>query len=165
MKEFSVVKSQVEKRGAYVLMRVLFCKIHCPSFICFCKPSPHIYTAGPLKLESSPHVPSTSVVSSIDAHDVNHVSDGCGGACGGESTEVKEDSVDGKQLAGENYLKSSLRKVGLDSDSKEEVHKKKVQWMDLLGKELIEIREFEASEVEDSDNDGDYDRGCVCNIL
>lgn len=122
-------------------MRVLFCKIHCP-FICFCKPSSHIYTARTLKLESSPHVASTTtaVLSVSDDHHVDAESDG-----------VKEESdvVDGKEQqeegggeAVENYcVKSILKKEALDS---KEVKKKKVQWMDFLGKELVEIREFEA---------------------
>ncbi|KAJ0021757.1 hypothetical protein Pint_31450 [Pistacia integerrima] len=136
-------------------MRVLFCKIHCPSFICFCKPSSHIYTPGPLKLENSPHVPSTTIVSASDDHQ-----DVCGG--GDEVKKVKdvESVVDGKQQqqqqqqeeqeqeqeeqeGGEDCVKSSLKKEVLDSDSKEK-QKKRVQWMDFLGKELVEIREFEA---------------------
>ncbi|KAK9692431.1 hypothetical protein RND81_09G264000 [Saponaria officinalis] len=35
-------------------MRILLCKIQCP-FICFYKPSSHIYHPGPLKLENVPH--------------------------------------------------------------------------------------------------------------
>lgn len=136
-------------------MRVLFCKIHCPSFICFCKPSSHIYKPGPLKLENSPHVPSTiTVVSASDDHQ---------NVCGGDD-EVKkvkdvESVVDGKQQqqqqqqqqeqeqdeeeGGEDCVKSCLKKEVSDSNSTE-VQKKRVQWMDFLGKELVEIREFEA---------------------
>ncbi|CAL9104038.1 unnamed protein product [Musa textilis] len=39
-------------------------------------------------------------------------------------------------------LKSSLKKQPSASDS-EQVEKRSVKWMDLLGKELLEIREFE----------------------
>ncbi|MFS8034696.1 putative light-harvesting complex-like protein OHP2 [Helianthus anomalus] len=57
-----------------ILMRVLFCKIHC-SFICFCKSSTasHLYNSGPLKLENSPQAPHSSVVT--DTSDQNHVED------------------------------------------------------------------------------------------
>lgn len=151
-------------------MRVLFCKIHCPSFICFCKPTSHIYTPVPLKLENSPHVPSTTttVVASLsDDHQL---------VCGvdnEETNQVKEESlVNGQkqqqqeQEQGEeeceNCPRSSLKK--LNSDSKQ-AQKKKVQWMDFLGKELVEIREFEASEIEDEDYDGEFRKGCVCTIL
>ncbi|GMY16211.1 pollen-specific leucine-rich repeat extensin-like protein 1 [Fagus crenata] len=125
-------------------MRFFFCKIHCPSFIFFCKPSPHIYTAGPLKLENSP--PSDKLPS--------------------ETIEDKEESLDGKQQQPvEEYLKSSLRKPSSESGAVKEVQKKRVQWMDYLGKELVEIREFESSEIEDTDNGSDDNRGCVCVIL
>lgn len=114
-------------------MRFLFCKIHCPSFICFCKPSPHIYTSGPLKLENTPHVPS-KLASVPEASDQLPV----------ETIEVKEESLDGKQPPAENCLKSSLRKPTSGSGAVEEDRKKKVQWMDFVGKELVEVREFES---------------------
>lgn len=92
-----------------------------------------------MKLENGPHAPSTAVVSVSNESSNDHVP--------GESVGVKEksfDPVDGKQLQGQNCVKKScLRKVHLDSNS-EEVEKKKVQWLDFLGKELVEIREFES---------------------
>ncbi|KAJ6704636.1 LIGHT-HARVESTING COMPLEX-LIKE PROTEIN OHP2 CHLOROPLASTIC [Salix purpurea] len=117
-------------------MRVLFSKIHCPSFICFCKPSPSIYTPGPLKLENSPHVPSTAVSVADASSNDNHVLS--------DSIEVREGSVGvyGKQPESHNSPKSSLKTAAFDS---KEVDKKKVQWIDFLGKELVEIREFESS--------------------
>ncbi|KAK0605590.1 hypothetical protein LWI29_028486 [Acer saccharum] len=146
-------------------MRVLFCKIHCPSFICFCKPTSHIYTPGPLKLENSPHVPSTTTIT--DDHQL---------VCGldnEDANQVKEESVvdgqkqqqaaAGEEEENENCPRSSLKKEVLDS--KQSQKKKKVQWMDLLGKELVEIREFESSETEDTDNDSGFSKGCVCTIL
>ena len=118
-----------------VLMRVLSCKIHCPSFICFCKPSvAHLYNSGPLKLENTPHVPSTVVSVSTDSSDQ---------LCG-EEIEIKEESGDGnqqQQQQTENVLKSCVKKV---SNESKEVEKKKVQWMDNFGKELVEIKEFES---------------------
>ena len=115
-------------------MRFFFCKIHCPSFICFCKPSPHIYTAGPLKLENSPHEPSKPV-SVLKASD----------KLPSETIEDKEESLDGKQQQPvEEYLKSSLQKPSSESGAVKEVQKKRIQWMDYLGKELVEIREFES---------------------
>ncbi|KAG5628421.1 hypothetical protein H5410_000138 [Solanum commersonii] len=100
------------------LMRVLFCKIHCP-FVCFCKPSAaHLYTPGPLKLESS----------------TPHVSLPCGA-----SHQQSEVSLD----AG-NSLKSCIRKSPVVGP-KEIIDKKRVQWMDNIGKELVEVKEFESS--------------------
>uniref|UniRef100_A0A6N2K900 Uncharacterized protein n=1 Tax=Salix viminalis TaxID=40686 RepID=A0A6N2K900_SALVM len=137
-------------------MRVLFSKIHCPSFICFCKPSPSIYTPGPLKLENSPHVPSTAVSVADASSNDNHVLS--------DSIEVREGSegVYGKQPESHNSLKSSLKTAAFDS---KDVDKKKVQWIDFLGKELVEIREFESSETEDSDGEDQSNRGCICTIL
>ncbi|XP_009788940.1 uncharacterized protein LOC107813900 [Nicotiana tabacum] len=126
------------------LMRVLFCKIHCP-FICFCKPSAaHLYTSGPLKLESGPHVTPTLV---SDQQSV--------------VAEVKEESsLDGNQLP-ENDLKSCIRK---SPNSSKEIDKKRVQWMDNIGKELTEIKEFESSETGDTDTEEET-RHCLCIIL
>lgn len=171
MKQVCLIKKRIS-----FFMRVLFCKIHCP-FTCFCKPSSHICTPRPLELESSPHEASTTtptpVVSVSDDHHVYAERDG-----------VKEESVvvdgnkqqqkqeegegeegegeEGEEEAGENCVKSSLKKEALDS---KEVEKKRVQWMDYLGKELVEIREFEASEMEDTDNESEFSKGCVCTIL
>ncbi|XP_044476605.1 uncharacterized protein LOC123204102 isoform X2 [Mangifera indica] len=155
-------------------MKVLFCKIHCPSFICFCKSSSHIYTPGPLKLENSPHVPSTTTIVSASSDHQDAYGDG-----DDEAKKAKDVDcvVEGKQQqqqegeqeqeqkeeeGGEECVKSSLKKE--DSDSKK-VQKKRVQWMDFLGKELVQIREFEPCEVEDSDDDSTCRKGCVCTIL
>lgn len=134
-------------------MRVLFCKIHCP-FICFCKPSvPHLYNPGPLKLENTAHVPST-VVSVADSSD----------QLSGEFIEVKEEGTDGN-LQAENVLrKSCIRNISTELGAPTEVTKKKVQWMDKLGKELVEIKEFESNDTGDTDYDQE-NRGCVCVIL
>lgn len=137
-------------------MRVLFCKFHCP-FICFCKPSPHLYTAGPLKLENGPRVPGTAVVLGTNGSDNNSLS-----RDDSEIIERKEETVSVSDV--NNCRKSSMRKP--DSGEKE-VQQKRVQWMDFMGKELAEIREFESSEVEDPNYDDDDDdrRSCVCVIL
>lgn len=115
-------------------MRVLFCKIHCP-FICFCKPSAaHLYTPGPLKLENTPQAPS-SVVSVSDTSD----------QLSGETTLVKEDDLDGKEPT-ENVIKSCIKKLPTPTPpaASKNIERKKVQWIDNLGKELAEIREFES---------------------
>ncbi|KAL5766934.1 hypothetical protein ACOSP7_017551 [Xanthoceras sorbifolium] len=207
-------------------MRVLFCKIHCPSFICFCKPTSHIYTPGPLKLENSPHVPLTTttpvvsltdddhqhhqqqqLVSGLDNEETTQVKEesvvvdsqkqqqqqkgeGEGEEQEGqddneETTQVKEESVvvdgqkqqqqqqqegegeeqEGQEGEGESEDcpgRSSLKKAVSDL---KQAQKKKVQWMDFLGKELVEIREFETSEIEDSENDSEFSKGCICTIL
>ncbi|KAL8227269.1 hypothetical protein R6Q57_017101 [Mikania cordata] len=141
-----------------IFMRVLFCKIHCPSFICFCKPSTasHLYNSGTLKLESSPHAPHPTVVT--DRSDQNHVE---------EIVEVieKEISEDGKQESEIeiDVLRSCIKNKG-DSQSGSPIDRKKVQWMDTLGKQLVDIKEFESSETGDTDNEDD-NGACFCSIL
>ncbi|XP_010487111.1 PREDICTED: uncharacterized protein LOC104765134 [Camelina sativa] len=163
------------KDPTYVLMRVLLCKIQCPSFICFCKPSPHIYASGSLKLENAPssQVSSSTTTAVVDHDDddthveeeevVDHVDDGLLTEVGEEDcalVEVKKE----EGLGNGEILKSSLRKEVLDSaDGGVRREKKKVQWVDLMGKELAEIREFESSEEEDTRYDGN--QSCVCVIL
>ncbi|KAK9072534.1 hypothetical protein SSX86_008968 [Deinandra increscens subsp. villosa] len=141
-----------------IFMRVLFCKIHCPSFICFCKPSTasHLYNSGPLKLDNSPHAPHPSVVT--DRSDQNHVE---------EIVEVieKEISEDGNQESEIeiNVLRSCM-KNNCDSQSGSPIDRKKVQWTDNLGKQLVDIKEFESSETGDTDNEDD-NSACFCSIL
>ncbi|KAK2974460.1 hypothetical protein RJ640_013202 [Escallonia rubra] len=133
-----------------IFMRVLLCKIHCPSFICFCKPSAaHLYTPGPLKLENSPHVPS-SVVSVTDTS--NHFS--------GEAIEGKEGNLDAeKKQHAEIALRSCIRKVSPELGAPNEVQRKRVQWVDKLGKELVEIKEFESRCSDHSDEEYELCRG------
>ncbi|CAN7112578.1 uncharacterized protein LOC103849772 [Brassica rapa] len=145
-------------------MRVLLCKIQCPSFFCFCKPSPHIYAAsGSLKVENTPpQVSSPSITTTVVDDNDDHYVDAHAAECvdGDHAIEEKEEAcgVEEKQEGG--ILKSSLKKEVLDSPR---VEKKKVQWVDLMGKELAEIREFESSEEDDVRYDGD--QSCVCVIL
>lgn len=113
------------------LRRVLSCKIYCP-FICFCKPSAahHLCTQAHLKLRSTQRVPASGVVSAIrDAS----------GQLSVEGSDVKEVSVDGRQEGESGGIRSCIRK-----SPSEEIEKKKVQWVDDIGQELAEIKEFES---------------------
>ena len=141
MRWAKVFCSLIDNQENILFMRVLLCKIRRP-FICFCEPSPITYGPGPgpgpgpLKLENSPHVPSTAVISVVVAdasYDDDHVLN--------DSVEVKEGSVGvyGEESQAKNGLKSILKKAAIDS---KEVDMKKVRWIDSLGKELVEIREF-----------------------
>ncbi|KAL0676146.1 hypothetical protein Bca4012_004127 [Brassica carinata] len=138
-----------------------------PFFICFSKPSPHIYTSGSLKLENTPPQVSFSTTTVVEAND-DHYVDGLLDEvreedCGTEEKEEecvfeeKQEEEQG-QCHGE-ILKSSLRKKALDG----RMERKQVQWVDVMGKELAEIREFECSEEDDIRYDGD--KSCACIIL
>ena len=87
---------------------------------------------------SSPSI-TTTVVDDNDDHYVDAHAAEC--VDGDHAIEEKEEAcgVEEKQEGG--ILKSSLKKEVLDSPR---VEKKKVQWVDLMGKELAEIREFES---------------------
>ncbi|KAK9079015.1 hypothetical protein SSX86_000684 [Deinandra increscens subsp. villosa] len=145
-----------------IFMRVLFCKIHCSSYICFCKPSTasHLYNSGPLKLENSPDAPQLSVVT--DPSDQNHVENHVE-----EVHEIKEDEIseNGKHEPEIEIvvLRSCMKKKG-DLQSRSPIDRKKVQWVDNLGKELVDIREFESSETGDVDHEYD-NNACFCAIL
>ncbi|PIA47820.1 hypothetical protein AQUCO_01400425v1 [Aquilegia coerulea] len=81
------------------------------------------------------------------------------------------------------HLKSSLKKpsdctpevqshddlnAGLgenESDAPGCTQKRKVQWTDACGKDLVEIREFELSDVGDDESEGGNEQSCVCTIM
>ncbi|KAF8035378.1 hypothetical protein BT93_C1414 [Corymbia citriodora subsp. variegata] len=131
-------------------MRFLFCKLHCPPFVCFCKPSSHIYAPGPLKLEDASHVPPPAV----------SVPDGSDQSCG-ETAEVGDDAaLDEKNGEADKVITKSClkkKKTGWEAHCAE---KRQVQWVDLVGKELAEVREFESSELEEYYG-GDGHNTCV----
>ncbi|CAN7001638.1 unnamed protein product [Brassica rapa subsp. trilocularis] len=119
------------------------------------KPSPHIYASGSLKLEDTPPPQVSSVVDDNDDDQyvdaqveevVDHVdslvNEGTEEECAVEGKE-EDCALEEGQSNGE-ILKSSLKKETLDSEDGERREKKKVQWVDLMGKELAEIREFES---------------------
>ncbi|GAB2286969.1 hypothetical protein Dimus_021357 [Dionaea muscipula] len=151
--------------------------------ICFCKkpsppppPSPsHIYAAAPPPL-----------IESDDDGGSSHRCHPCvappppprsAGGDGGEAIQqcTEGTPVENKPQPAEpprpgNVLKSSLRRKGDSSESKfksngVQIKKKRVQWIDFLGKELVEIKEFESSEAGDSDDEDISYRGCLCHIL
>ncbi|XXG73764.1 hypothetical protein AAC387_Pa07g2615 [Persea americana] len=132
-------------------MRVLFWKFHCPSFICFCK-SPRLSLSTPRQsgFKNTQHV-SSSLPSVLDDE----------GELSPQNIDDKKNRVDGVV---EEVIppRSSLKKPSR-SGSKQ-IEKGNVQWVDVLGKELVEIREFEPSESEESEDDANSNRGCVCVI-
>ncbi|KAK4753670.1 hypothetical protein SAY87_001774 [Trapa incisa] len=134
-------------------MRLPSCKIQCP-LICFCKQSPHICTSGPLRLQNVPQLPSGAV----SVPNVSHQSSAKATA----SSEVQNGSpVVAARRNGDGF-RSSLKKAPSERNGQ---RRKQVQWMDFLGKELVEIREYASSEVDNTDMEGNKDRSCVCVIL
>lgn len=136
-------------------MRVLFWNFHCPSFICFCKSSPlSLSTPCTLELENTQPVCSISPARPDAA-----------GQLSDEKTAVEKFEVDDgvvREVEIEVPPRSSLKKR-LGPGSKE-TEKVKVQWMDFLGKELVEIQEFEPSESGESEDGVNGNHRCVCAI-
>lgn len=155
-------------------MRVLFCKNQCP-FICFCKPSSHIYTHGSLRLENTPQTSLQTQTQTQTFHisedDVTKVTEAGEKDSRPQKQRVNVNENDNgiavsNQDQNSGCLQSILRKSPPQkSESAAIAQKKKVQWLDFLGKDLAQIREFESSEAEDTEYESVNGRGCVCNIL
>lgn len=126
-------------------MRVFCCKSYCP-LIC----SSNVHSPCPLKLEHARHVSSSPPP-------VTHVLEAK--LSDKKAEVVKSESNDGKV---EVLLKSSLKKSPRTGSL--EVGKGRVKWMDYVGKELVEIREFEPIELEASEDNGDGNPACTCVI-
>lgn len=137
----------------------------CASFVCFGRASAALETPSPLKVGPAQH------------HDVSP----------GSLVSDKDQSahLDNSNAMRKIALKSNLKRPqdnkpapievanehgtsgGEASDFSVQVQRRKVQWTDACGNELIEIREFEPSEVDGSDDEFDNgnDRTCSCAIM
>ncbi|XP_010261018.1 PREDICTED: uncharacterized protein LOC104599957 [Nelumbo nucifera] len=136
----------------------------CASFVCFRRPSAGIDSPYPLKVGPAQQQDVLSVPHAVSGKDEDcityHVEDK-------NTTKV--------------YLKSSLKKPSncamvpsgehatLGETDKEVpgcTERRKVQWTDTCGKELVEIREFELSDVaSDEELEGENERNCSCVIM
>ncbi|KAM6542268.1 hypothetical protein CsatB_006715 [Cannabis sativa] len=140
----------------------------CASFVCFRRTSAGLDTKSPLKVGPAQHqdVLPDSLASDSD-----------------KNKDHAADTVDSDD-ASKVYLKSSLKKssnttsvsveTGNDSVRLSEAgsdipgtERRKVQWTDTCGSELAEIKEFEPSEVDLSDDEYDNgtERSCSCAIM
>ena len=110
-------------------MRVFSCKSYCP-FICSSKSSLRLYSPCALKSEDIQHASSSPcpIIHGVEERlpDEKMV------------VEKIDGSVHGKV---ETLLKSILKKSS--GSGPKEVGKREVKWMDMVGKELVEIKEFE----------------------
>ncbi|XP_062022305.1 uncharacterized protein LOC133738733 [Rosa rugosa] len=135
----------------------------CASFVCFGRASAGLDTPSPLK------------VGPAQQQDVLHES--VASDKGEDHTATPEEFHTARKLA----LKSSLKKpsksipVPVQSSNEHETNshipgnaeRRKVQWTDTCGSELVDIREFEPSEADGSDdefNNGN-ERSCSCVVM
>ncbi|KAJ1424973.1 hypothetical protein SESBI_11367 [Sesbania bispinosa] len=140
----------------------------CASFVCFGRTSAGLDTPSPLK------------VGPAQQHDVSPgplVSNK-----GKEPSAPVDDDNDNIKVT----LKSSIKRPHINASAPAEAtneheasggqgvqtpagqaERRKVQWTDACGSELVEIREFEPSEVDGSDDEFDNgnDRTCSCAIM
>ena len=140
----------------------------CASFVCFGRTSAGLDTPSPLK------------VGPAQQHDVSP-----GLSATNEGTDPSA-HVDDNNNVGKVRLKSSIKRSQINKSvlveptneqeasgghrvctSGDQTEKRRVQWTDACGSELVEIREFEPSEVDGSDDEYDNgnDRTCSCAIM
>ncbi|KAJ0982548.1 hypothetical protein J5N97_010803 [Dioscorea zingiberensis] len=82
----------------------------------------------------------------------------------GEKIEVEKsglESLDGGKV--EVVLKSSLKKP-LEGSNPKGAGEVRVKWMDFVGKDLVQIKEFETNESWESDDNTDANPACMCVI-
>ncbi|XP_020686661.1 uncharacterized protein LOC110102599 [Dendrobium catenatum] len=144
-------------------MRVNTSPFHCPSY-CFSKPVPPPRPPPPpptppvqyqplgLETEDSDH--HTSCKSSAGSLAVEEK------LCDGK-VEIDENGVDGRKR--EFILKSSMKKMS--SSASKDIVRECVKWMDDLGEELVEIREFDPVESGEFDDEMNGYPACTCVIL
>ncbi|KAK9270159.1 hypothetical protein L1049_025735 [Liquidambar formosana] len=136
----------------------------CASFVCFGRASAGLEAPSPLKVGPTQQQ---------DVLPGSPVSDK-----GKDHTTGLDDDNNARNVS----LKSSLKKTSnstsvrseddngheaLDSDMPGQMERRKVQWTDACGRELVEIKEFEPSEVGESDDEFDNGnaRSCSCAIM
>lgn len=134
-------------------MRVLSCKLQCPS-ICFSK-STHIIEYS--SASKSENVQETSADGISRSNSNTHVLE----INISEDKTVKynkENELDAAEVV--DVPKSSLKK----SQEFGAGTKGRVKWMDYVGKELVEIKEFEPIELDESDDEFCSNQSCICTI-
>ncbi|XP_020232095.1 uncharacterized protein LOC109812521 isoform X2 [Cajanus cajan] len=140
----------------------------CASFVCFGRTSAGLDTPSPLK------------VGPAQQHDVSP------GALVSNNGKDPSAHVDDENDNRKVTLKSSIKKPQISKSAPAEAaneheasggqgicapggqaERRKVQWTDNCGSELVEIREFEPSEADGSDDEFDSgnDRTCSCAIM
>ncbi|MQM03594.1 hypothetical protein Taro_036382, partial [Colocasia esculenta] len=120
-----------------LLMRVSSCKFLRPSLVCFSKSSVGHYPPATLNLEDGQQEPACASPGPVPDAPEESPSE--------EKIEVEK--VD--DVTVEVILKSSFKRPA-ESGSKD-VAKGRVKWMDFMGKELVEVKEFEARNNKDDD--------------
>ncbi|XWS24923.1 hypothetical protein CRYUN_Cryun27aG0026400 [Craigia yunnanensis] len=140
----------------------------CASFVCFGRTSAGLDTPSPLKVgpvQQQDVLPGPLVSDKTNDH-ATQLDDGNGNARKvalksslkkqSNSTQIPSEDVNDREASGEK-----------DGDIPSHAERRKVQWTDACGSELAEIREFEPSETDGSDDEFDNgsERSCSCTIM
>ncbi|TKY51835.1 hypothetical protein E2542_SST23354 [Spatholobus suberectus] len=75
-----------------------------------------------------------------------------------EDHSNREDESDSNSLL-------PLRRGGMSQKSDKTYKKRTVQWNDRTGNKLVEVLEYEPSDVSDSDSEDEGQDSCICSIL
>ncbi|XP_062098885.1 uncharacterized protein LOC133804756 [Humulus lupulus] len=140
----------------------------CASFVCFGRTSAGLDTKSPLKVGPTQHqdVLPESLVSDSDKskdHSVDTVDNDDASKVSLKSSLKKSSNTNSVSVeTGNDCVR--LSEAGSDIPGTE---RRKVQWTDTCGSELAEIKEFEPSEVDLSDDEYDNgtERSCSCAIM
>lgn len=149
-------------------MRLSHCESYCASPPCYipCLPKSKDAPAG--DAPSAAPCPVAATVTEDKPPPVQKIE--MEAAVGSEKDDGDRKDGDGeKTLAAAMMVapppKSNLKKANCDADGDGVCAPKgNVKWLDLLGKDLTEVREFEPSESGDSMDDGDGTPVCICVI-
>lgn len=130
----------------------------CTSFICFGRAATGLESPSHLKVGPTTHPPTQDDLElSPDSEKVNKT----------YTSDLDLDNLENKNEASlTSCLKtpatSVLASVAVNGDTE----RRKVQWTDVFGGELFEIREFEPSEHNGSDDESNWNEGdCTCRIM
>ncbi|XP_031498180.1 uncharacterized protein LOC116262811 [Nymphaea colorata] len=136
----------------------------CKPFLCFGRPPPPGLDGPPSPLKVEPVVHQQEYSSTSPSGVIAGTADGVDelGVKVFQKSSLKKPSAGGsdgggpaaKEVEGENDESSVLDTAA----------KRKVQWTDGWGRDLTEIREFEPSEMNESEDEDDDGRGCSCVI-
>ncbi|KAF1861197.1 hypothetical protein Lal_00000616 [Lupinus albus] len=139
----------------------------CASFVCFGRTSAGSDTPSPLKVGPAQQQdsPKPQVSNNGEDHSAHVDGDNDNRRVALKSSLKRPPVNKSVPFEADNELEPSGGK-GIDATGGQ-TERKKVQWTDACGSELVEIREFEPSEVDESDDEFDNgnDRTCACAII
>ncbi|XP_058758531.1 uncharacterized protein LOC131631782 isoform X2 [Vicia villosa] len=141
----------------------------CASFVCFGRTSAGLDNPSPLKVgPAQQHDVSPGLPVSNDEKDPSaHVDDTNDGIKVTLKSSIKRPQSNKSVSVEDTNEQEASGGHGACTTPCDQTERRRVQWTDACGSELVEIREFEPSEVDGSDDEYDHgnDRTCSCTIM